>query len=350
MSVLLELSRALSVPLQQLVDLSDGRGAAPYQVLSELRACLNSSTSLLVVDDLPRLDIPGLAREASNLRAAYNRGHAFAGRAPWLAAVTGRAQVALAEGGPQRAAAAAALANLYRLASLALRQHGDLALARVAVDRALLVAERADDEDLLASVAATLSVQLMMQGDPEQAVAVALSAVRLIGRTGSTSTMTTSALRGALYLYAAQAAARARDEGEALRLLAEAQTLAGALGRDGEFHCVLFGPTNVGIQAAAIMVDLNRPEDALQAARGVQAEVLGSVARTAYHHLHIARAQASLGRDGAAVQSIARAERASAELTRNDALARELVRSMARRRRTLNEPLRRLTVSMDVLN
>lgn len=94
-------------------------------------------------------------------------------------------------------------------------------MARVAVDRAMAAAERSDDQRLMASIAATMSVQLMMQGSCGAGADLALDAARYLEGATACWQPQDKAIRGALYLSAAQAAARAqqRDRGLVLRLL-----------------------------------------------------------------------------------------------------------------------------------
>jgi hypothetical protein len=188
-----------------------------------------------------------------------------------------------------------------------------------------------------------------MQGDPEDGVTLALDAVEHVRRQAKDGHRGGLVISGALHLYAAQAAARVNDESEARDLLKVAARIGAELGHDREEHCLIFGPTNVAIQESGILVDLNRPAEALERARNVRPELLHSVNRAGYHHLHLARAHGMCGEPDAAVAALATAHRVAPELVRNDPLARDLVRDVLRRKRRVDEQLRRLAHDLHVL-
>ena len=348
MSVLLELSRALGVPLEQLTGRSGPPMESPTHAagVAELRRLLDRPSRFAPVDPLAPLSGRQLAVEAAALRRAYNAGRNVSAVVPELTALIEVAQTAVTADNADREAFAS-LANLYRLSSLELRQLGDLGRARLAVDRALAAAERSGDDLLLGSVAATMTVQLMVQGDPEDGVAVALDTREHLRRTvdGSQAGLVVG---GALCLYAAQAAARAGDPAEARALLKAASGLAEEVGADVERYCLIFGPTNLAIQTAGIMVDLDRPTEAIRCAEPVRPNRLGSSNRSGYHWLHLARAYGMTSAVDAAVDSLTHALRAAPELVRHDPLARDLVLGMLRRRRVVGEQLRRLAHAMNI--
>src|SRR6266545_2308147 len=189
MAVLQELARALAVPVHQLTGRSDpaamdGNSAAGDD-LTELRRALDRSGAIAhgsSTEEPPRVD--DLCQEAAALRQLYNTSaRNFSAVVPLLAGLINEAQrAAVLASGHDRLAAYASLSAFYRIASLELRQRGDLTRARVAVDRALMAAEQADNGLLVASIAATMTVQLMIQGDPEDAVALALDAAEHVRR------------------------------------------------------------------------------------------------------------------------------------------------------------------------
>src|SRR6266508_3039477 len=356
MAVLQELARALAVPVHQLTGRSDpaamdGNSAAGDD-LTELRRALDRIGAIAhgsSTEEPPRVD--DLCQEAAALRQLYNTSaRNFSAVVPLLAGLINEAQrAAVLASGHDRLAAYASLSAFYRIASLELRQRGDLTRARLAVDRALMAAEQADNGLLVASIAATMTVQLMIQGDPEDGVAVALDAADHARRQPNADTPPGMVVFGALYLYAAQAAARAQDSTGALRLLKVASEVSADLGQDREDYCLIFGPTNVAIQESGILVDLGEPTRAVQRAEKVRPERLRSVNRSGYHHLHLARAHGMRGKDQAAISAVMTAHRIARELVRHDPIARELVRDVARRRRRIDGQLRSLARNMNIL-
>lgn len=350
MSVLIELSRALRMPLDELIGRGHDKDATKSASIraDPLRRILDRSNSLMAsAGDLEPLPTARLVAEAVRLRRLYNQSRAFGAEVPVLAALIGYARRA-ATIDDQQQEASGALANLYRLGSLHLRQIGDTNRARLAIDRALLIAENSGDDLLLGSVAASMTVQLMIQGDPEDAVGLALDASVLTDRSHHGDRRALLAVGGALRLYAAQAAARAGDSSEAIRLLRAAEDLADQLGADREHYCLIFGPTNVAIQTVGIMVDLERPGEALRLAGPIRPRTLGSSSRAGYHYLHVARAYGMTHDEDAALRALTDAHRVAPDLVVHDALARDLVRSILRRRRLFNEPLRRLAHHMNM--
>lgn len=356
MAVLQEVARALAVPVHQLTGRSDlvvasddtgsTDGMAILRRTLDRSGTISQSASMLE----PR-SAEDLIREAANLRKRFNTSARNSSAVvPLLAGLIDESQrLAATAVGTERTAAYASLSGFYRLACLALRQRDDVARARVAIDRALMAAEQADRGLLVASVAATMTVQLMIQGDPEDAVALALDAAEHVRRQRGADEPPGIAVLGALHLYAAQAAARAQDGAEAMRLLQLSNALADDLGHDREDFSLIFGPTNVAIQQAGILVDLGQPREAIALAEQVRPEPLRSVNRSGYHYLHLARAHGMRGKDEAAVRAVARAYRVAPDLVRHDPLARELIRNVARRRRSLDGQLRSLTREMNLL-
>ncbi|WP_322760612.1 helix-turn-helix transcriptional regulator [Frankia sp. Cr2] len=355
MSVLLELARALSVPVYQLTghgdqyqkpDISD-HGAL------QLRMVLDRSASLRPSGERPRSG-SFLVAEAASLRRVYNvSDRKFSASVPLLADLIVEARAASGHHDKaERRATQTALANLYRLASLDLRRRGDYGRARLAIDRALLTAEEVGHEFLIASMSATLTVQLMMQGDPEDGIALASDTLDMLRRHGGVinDPISYSVLNGALNLYAAQAAVRAGDTAEAETLLNIAAATAAESGVDRERYCLIFGPTNVSIQKIGMYVDSQRPHEAAREAARVNVDQVGSVSRRCYHHLHLARAYGMLGNDDAVLDALTAARSVAPEFVRHDPLAREQVRDLVRRRRSLDERLRRLAKDMTVLD
>ncbi|MBL7489731.1 helix-turn-helix transcriptional regulator [Frankia sp. AgB1.9] len=352
-SVLLELARALSIPLHQLTGREDpDREASPDSGTTPLRLVLDRSASLTRTVSAPRSGSV-LLDEAGSLRRLYNvSDRGFSSSIPLLAELISEARTASDErDGDDRRDAAIALAHLYRLASLDLRRRGDFSRARLAIDRALLAAENTGNDLLIASVSATLTVQLMMQGNPEDGVALASDAVSLLRRLRTVNDPDSyTVIDGALHLYAAQAAARAGDSAESENLLKIATEVAAKSGVDRERHSLIFGPTNVSIQKVGIFVDAHRPHEALREATRVSADKAGSVSRKCYHYLHLARAHGMLGHDDSVIDALTAAYSAAPEFVRHDPLARERVRDLVRRRRSFDERLRRLANDVNVLD
>ena len=358
-TVLLQVSKALGVEVQKLTGRpyfpEPGSGSAERAGgLSDLRRVLMRHDAIHGV--APRgsnepAELREVSAEARRARDLYNTSASnFSVVVPFLPGIIDRAQVTAREANSrERAGAYGVLANLCRLAALELRQYGDLDLGWIAADRAMLAGAQSGDDLLIGACAATMTVQVMVQGEPDTAVELATDAAATL-RHLSNSSPEAMVVWGALHLYAAQAAARAADPKESRRLLEVAANAASELGTDREDYWLFFGPTNVGIQETGILVDLLDPTAALHRAESVDPDRLPSVNRRCYHHLHLARAHGMRRCDQEAVGELLAAERIAPELVHWEPVARELVRAMLEReRRTSNPHLRSLAGRLSML-
>jgi transcriptional regulator with XRE-family HTH domain len=359
-TALLQVSKALGVEVQKLTGRPyfpepGGRSAERAEGLSELRRVLMRYDAIHGVahggSDEPAPDLGDLSVEARRARDLYETTATnFSAVVPFLPRLIDRAQlVARQAGGEERAGAYHVLADLYRLAATELRQYGDLDLGWIAADRAMLAGEQSGDDLLVGACAASMTGLIMVQGEPGEAVELAMDAAASLRHVKESSPQAL-VVWGTLHLYAAQAAARADDPAECRRLLDVAADVAGELGTDREDYWLFFGPTNVGIQEAGILVDLLDPTAALQRAESVDPDRLPSVNRRCYHHLHLARAQGLRRRDRETVDELLAAERIAPELVRYEPMAREMVRAMlGRERRASNPHLRTLAGRLGML-
>jgi hypothetical protein len=115
-------------------------------------------------------------------------------------------------------------------------------------------------------------------------------------------------------------------------LLAEARTTADRLGEDRNDSWQTFGPTNVGVHAVAIAVELGDPDRALAAAREVDPSRLATFERQATYRVHLAHALAMRRRTDEAYRHLLAAEQLNPEGLPHDTLAREIVRGLLRRK------------------
>jgi hypothetical protein len=298
------------------------------------------------------IDLGKLSMEALQARDLYETSTSnFSAVVPFLPGLIVRAElVARAAKGQERTTAYHVLADLYRLAATELRQYGDLDLGWIAADRAMHASAQSGDDLLVGACAASMTGLTMVQGEPGVAVELALDAAATIQHAKGSSPQAV-VVWGTLHLYAAQAAARAGDPAESRRLLEIADTIANELGTDREDYWLFFGPTNVGIQEAGILVDLLDPTAALRRAESVNPGRLPSVNRRCYHHLHLARANGLRRRDRETVVELLAAERIAPELVRYEPMAREMVRAMlVRERRSSNPQLRTLAQRLGMLD
>jgi transcriptional regulator with XRE-family HTH domain len=358
-TALLQVSKALGVEVQKLTGRPyfpepGGGSAERAEGLSGLRRVLMRHDAIHGVayggGDAPA-DLREVSAEARRARDLYETTASnFSAVVPFLPGLIDRAQLAARQArGQERAGAYHVLADLYRLAATELRQYGDLDLGWIAADRAMLAGEQSGDDLLVGACAASMTGLIMVQGEPGEAVKLAMDAAASLRHVRASSPQAL-VVWGTLHLYAAQAAARADDPAECRRLLDVAADVASELGTDREDYWLFFGPTNVGIQEAGILVDLLDPTAALHRAESVDPDRLPSVNRRCYHHLHLARAQGMRHRDREAVGELLAAERIAPELVHWEPMAREMVRAMLEReRRTSNPHLRSLAGRLGML-
>ena len=359
-TVLLQVARALGVEVQKLTGRPyfpepGGRAAGGAEGLSELRRVLMRYDAIHGVvhgeSDEPVPDLAELSAEARRARDLYEMSASnFSAVVPFLPGLIDRAQIVAREASVgERTQAYGVLADLYRLAATELRQYGDLDLGWIAADRAMLAGAQSGDDLLVGACAASMTGLIMVQGEPGAAVELAMDAAATL-RHMRKSSPRALVVWGTLHLYAAQAAARAGDPADSRRLLDIAKDAADELGTDREDYWLFFGPTNVGIQEAGILVDLLDPTAALRRAETVDPDRLPSVNRRCYHHLHLARSNGQRRRDRETVGELLAAERIAPELVRWEPMARELVRAMLEREhRSLNPHLRTLAGRLGML-
>ncbi len=358
-TTLLQVSKALGVEIQKLTGRPyfpepGGRSPERAESLSDLRRALMRFDRILGTDrggELP-IDLGTLSVEALQARDLYETSTSnFSAVVPFLPGLIDRAELTAREAkGQERATAFHVLADLYRLAATELRQYGDLDLGWIAADRAMHASAESGDDLLVGASAASMTGLTMAQGEPGAAVELALDAAATIQHAKGSSPQA-GVVWGTLHLYAAQAAARAGDPAESRRLLQIAATIANELGTDREDYWLFFGPTNVGIQEAGILVDLLDPTAALRRAESVNPGRLPSVNRRCYHHLHLARANGLRRRYRETVDELLAAERIAPELVRYEPMAREMVRAMlVRERRSSNPKLRTLAERLGMLD
>ncbi|GAA1156028.1 helix-turn-helix transcriptional regulator [Streptomyces hebeiensis] len=220
-------------------------------------------------------------------------------------------------------------ADLYGLLRSYCRRVGRLDLSLMAADRAIRVAEEADDPVRLAGAQWNLGHVLLSDtrdGAAEEAKDVVLGAVDRIR--GETNTSGLTAVRGALELVAVVADARQRDWWKARERLKTAASLGQEAG-EGNVQRTVFGPTNVNLHAMSIEMLAGEAAEALRMADQLDTRVLPSRERQFTFGLEVARCHALRREDAAVyVHSLGLEELAPEDLARSSqglALVTDLV-------------------------
>ena len=228
------------------------------------------------------------------------------------------------------------LVQVYQIASSALRKIGEPELAWLAADRAVTVAQRANDP-LLAGVATfRVGMALLALGRPRPALEVNVSiANRLAPGVGNEPTPQRLSVYGMLLLQGAMAAARIGDVATVQDLLRAAEEAATALGGDHNYYWCCFGPTNVQLHRAAAAVEMGDGRLAIATHDRMDADGFAALLpeRRAHHFLDIARGYTQVGDLAKASEMLVRGDRLAPSEIRCRPLAREVVGEMLRRSR-----------------
>jgi transcriptional regulator with XRE-family HTH domain len=324
-----EVAEALGVELRDLrEDLDPGRPG--HAAVPALRRALTASR--LRIDPRP----------ADELRAAVVavgdawqlRPRCYSEVAPLLPPLVEEARAAVdAATGDARRAALLTLAMACQLGQEVAARLGEPDLSWIAAHRALTAAQEADDPAAVAVGAWRVCHAVLRAGDVEETSDLAAAAATdLASRLREPDPASLSAY-GALRLVGAVAAARTGDGDDAGALLDDARATAGRLGEDRNDAWLTFGPTNTGVHAVAVAVELGDPAGALDAARAVDVGALLTLERQATHRVQVAQALVQRRRDPEALRQLLAAERLNPEGLPHDTLAREIVAGLVRRDR-----------------
>lgn len=133
------------------------------------------------------------------------------------------------------------------------------------------------------------------------------------------------AVAGQLHLGAAVLAARDKDGDTAIGHIDVARRIAESTGEATQVHWMTFGPTNVAVHHASILVDQDLYAQALTVAKTIKVPEDWPASRTAHHRAEIARAQLWTGRTEAAFRSLLEARRLAPQQTRYSPAVRDTV-------------------------
>jgi tetratricopeptide (TPR) repeat protein len=239
------------------------------------------------------------------------------------------------------------LATMYHTCSAALANMGEPEAAWIAVDRAVVAAERANDPLLMAAGEFRLSIVFLGARHFDQAAQASGSAADALAPMAESGRIEAVALRGALILQRAVAAARMNDADAAYAYLRQAREMAEQVGRGRNDYNTEFGPTNVGLHEVAVAVDLGDAGVALRAAEGVDASGLSSERQTRFQ-IDIARAHAQRRQVGAAVAALLKAREFSPEMVRVMPRVKQLVSDLLTMSQPPSDQLRALANELGV--
>ncbi|MFE5843621.1 helix-turn-helix domain-containing protein [Streptomyces niveus] len=271
--------------------------------IEELRAALRSTEGIRKegrMGDIGRL-LPQLIRDA---RAAVH-----------------------ASTGSDRAGANSVLAVAYQVAATTLTGLGKEDAAFTAMERSLAAIRECDDPGLETMAASTLSWVFTRQGRLADAERVALARAEKI-EPGFRSSPQDLALWGILLLRAATAAVRQEKRTVVTDLMRMAKGAAESMGEDRLVYATPFGPTNTGIANVNFLVEMEKADEAIVAARAVPN--LASLPPTWRARFQVDRALAynDLGKDRSAGRALLLAEADAPEWMRYHSTSRRLVEEL----------------------
>ncbi|WP_416979341.1 helix-turn-helix domain-containing protein [Streptomyces sp. T028] len=239
------------------------------------------------------------------------------------------------------------VAVMYHTCSGALANMGEPEAVWIAVDRAVVAAERANDPLLMAAGEFRLSLVFLGARHFEQAAQVSGSAADALRPLADSGQVEAVALRGALTLQRSVAAARLNLADEAYGYLRDARAMADQVGDGRNDYNTEFGPTNVSLHEVAVAVDLGDAGVALRAAQGVAASGLSAERQTRFQ-IDVARAYAQRRQLADAVSALLRARELSPEMVRALPVVKQLVTDLLTMSQPPSEELRALAGELGV--
>ncbi len=219
------------------------------------------------------------------------------------------------------------LASVYQATGALFAKVGDVEATWIASDRALFAAEHSASLDRVAAGQYRLAQTLLSAGRLDQARHAAVSGIAAIRSRVEESGAELVSVFGALHLVLAIVHARAGDRRGAWRAIAEAEGVAARLGTDRNDFNTEFGPTNVGLHAVAVAVELGDAGEALDRAGRIDPSPL-SPERRARFLVDVARAHAQRRSRSEAVAVLLEAETIAPEQIRDHGRVRGLIRDL----------------------
>lgn len=352
MTVLEKVADVLEVPIAELAAeaplvASVAEGEPPGA--SRLRLVLSAAHSLKAVlgrhDASP--DVPALRAEVDRAWSLTHQGN-YADLAELLEGLVPRLESATRSvSESERPELFRLLAVMYHTCSGALANMGEPEAAWIAVDRAVVAAERANDPLLMAAGEFRLSLVFLGARHFDQAAQVSGSAADALRPLAESGQVEAVALRGALTLQRAVAAARLNLADDAYGYLREARELGDQVGDGRNDYNTEFGPTNVALHEVAVAVDLGDAGVALRAAQTVDASGLSAERQTRFQ-IDLARAYAQRRQVADAVSALLAARELSSELVRALPMVKQLIADLLTMSQPPSEELRALAGELGV--
>lgn len=241
-------------------------------------------------------------------------------------------------------------ADLYFLLRTFTKRIGRTDLSLLVADRGVLAAEAADDPVRMAAAKWNLGHILLAQGEADGAEEVAIEAIEELQGETSGEDADVVGMAGALWLVSAVAAVRNNDPWTARDRLRDKALPAARVTGDTNVMWTVFGPTNVGLHAVSVEMEMGEAGEALRLADDVDIAGTPSLERKTTFALEIARCYEQRRDDPGVFLHLVNAEASGPEDMRYNTLARDLVHGLLKRARPTYAPqVRALAQRIDLL-
>jgi transcriptional regulator with XRE-family HTH domain len=241
-------------------------------------------------------------------------------------------------------------ADLYFLLRSFTKRIGRTDLSLLVADRGVLAAEAVDDPVWMAAAKWNLGHILLAQGEADGAEDVVMRAIEDLRREASLEDLGAVGMAGALWLVSAVAAVRNNDPWTARDRLREHALPAARQTGDTNVMWTVFGPTNVGLHAVSVEMEMGEAGEALRLADDVDISASPSLERKTTFALEIARCYEQRRDDPGVFLHLVNAEASGPEDMRYNTLARDLVSGLLKRARPTYAPqVRALAARIDLL-
>src|SRR5215211_3589548 len=315
---LVDVARALGVQVRDLTGQPwfPESGGPGHDAIPAIRRALTALTPPWTRPDGQPIE----PRDATSLRAdVLAAGHlwqtdryCYSAVVPLLPDLITEARLAVAaERGEQRHEANRTLALLCQLLQEVMARLGEIDLAWIAAHQSLRAATDADNDPALEAASAWRVCHAALRMDNlDEVYNVAADAAGKLHRVlrDEPSPESLSAY-GGLQLVSGVAAIRASDPAATDQFLGEARRAARELGDGRNDFWMTFGPANVAIHDAEVLLERGEVAAALRHATTIDLSALPSLERRSTHHVNVARAHALRRHDTEAAAAMLQAER-----------------------------------------
>jgi transcriptional regulator with XRE-family HTH domain len=339
---LVDVARALGVQVRDLTGQPwfPESGGPGHDAIPAIRRAITSLTPPSTRPDGQPVEPRDPTRLRADVLAAgdlwQSDRHCYSAVVPLLPDLVTEARLAVAASGVEQLHEAnRTLALLCQLLQEVMARLGEIDLAWIAAHQSLQAAANTESDPALEAASAwrVCHAALRMDNLDEVYNVVSGAAGKLRGVLRDAPSPESLSAYGGLQLVGAVAAIRASDTSATDRFLGEARRVAHELGEGRNDFWMTFGPANVAIHDAEVLLERGEVVAALRHATTINLSTLPSLERRSTHCVNVARAHALRRHDAEAVAAMLLAEQFNPEGLGYNMLARDLVLALLRRER-----------------